>query len=249
MQTESGAAEMLSRVVVVLTQPSHPGNIGAAARAMKNMGLSRLVLVRPLAFPSPEATARAAGADDVLAQARVVDSLAQALEGVTLAGALTARVRELSAPMMWARPAAARLIQASHHGQVALVFGNETSGLSNEEVSLCHFPVQVPVSPNFRSLNLGAAVQLMSYEIRMAALDPGPPPATPGAGEPARHDDVERLIEHFESAAIGSWFLDPQSPKRLIPRLRRLFNRAVVEKEEVAILRGILAALQKAARD
>ncbi len=234
-----------ANIRIVLARPSHPGNIGAAARAMKTMGLGELVLVNPERFPDPDATARASGAADVLERARVVTTLAQALEGCTLVAALTARVRELSAPMMWARPAAARLVEAARGGKVALVFGNETSGLSNEEVSLCHFPVMVPVSPDYRSLNLGAAVQIMAYELRMALIEPGPAPATPGAGQVASHEEVEHLIAHLESAAINADFLDPASPKRLIPRMRRLFARALIEREEVAILRGILAALEK----
>ena len=239
------SAVPLDQIRIVLSRPSHPGNIGAAARAMKTMGLKHLVLVSPHEFPSPEASARAAGGDDVLDQAGVVGSLADALEGCTLVAALTARVRELSAPMMWARAAAARLVTAAGEGRVALVFGNETSGLSNEELALCHFPVMVPVNPEFRSLNLGAAVQIMAYELRMAAVDAGLPPPTPGAGEPATHEDVEHLIHHLESAAIAAEFLDPGSPKRLIPRMRRMFARAVLEKEEVAILRGLLAAFEK----
>ncbi|MEY3201631.1 MAG: hypothetical protein RIR70_1181 [Pseudomonadota bacterium] len=238
-------SDAFEKITIVLARPSHPGNIGAAARAMKTMGLKHLVLVRPEDFPSPVATARAAGAEDILAAARVVDDLPAALVGTRLVAALTARVRELSSPMMWARQAATRLTVEAQSQPVALVFGNETSGLSNEEISLCHFPVMVPVNPAYRSLNLAAAVQIMAYELRMALLDPGLPPPTPGAGLSASHEEIEGLIEHLQSGAIASGFLDPASPKRLIPRLRRLFARAVLEKEEVAILRGLLAALQK----
>jgi tRNA/rRNA methyltransferase len=229
---------------VVLSHPSHPGNIGAAARAMKTMGLSRLVLVNPKEFPHAQADAMAAGATDLLVQAKVVDSMSVALQGTVLAVALTARRRELATPALWARDAAAEVVQAAATGEVALVFGNETSGLSNDELGLCRRWATVPVAPDFSSLNLAAAVQVMCYELRLAALDPGSPPAISGAGKVASHEEVEGLVAHIERAAIGSGFLDPASPKRLIPRMRRLLARAVPEKEEINILRGMLAALE-----
>lgn len=238
----------LARVRVVLSHTSHPGNIGGAARAMKTMGLSDLRLVSPRHFPHDEAVARASGAEDVLVHARVVGSLAQALEGCVLVGAVTARRRDLSTDPRWARDAAAELIAATRQGEVALVFGNETSGLSNEEVALAHMPVMIPANPEYSSLNLASAVQILCYELRLAALDPGVPPAVTERGEPASHEDVERLVAHFERAMVNSGFLDPASPKRLIPRLRRLFARARVEREEVAILRGMLSAFEQAQR-
>lgn len=240
-----GNGEALGRVRVVLSHTSHPGNIGAAARALKTMGLSRLVLVNPREFPSPQATARAAGADDVLERALVCDSLTQALEGAVLVAAVTGRRRELSTPMHWAREAAAELAAAAEKGEVALVFGNETAGLTNEEVAQAHMTVLIPANPAYRSLNLAAAVQVLCYELRLAATAPGEPPSVSGAGEPASQDEVERLVQHFEQALVGSGFLDPKSPKRLLPRLRRLFARARIEKEEVAILRGALSSLEK----
>lgn len=233
------------RIRVVLTQTSHPGNIGAAARAMKVMGLSRLVLVNPKLFPDAQATAMAAGADDVLAEARVVSSLGEALAGTTLAVAMTARRRELAVPALWARDAAREVLAQAATGEVALVFGNETAGLSNDELAQCARWAMIPVNPGFSSLNLAAAVQVMCYELRQAALDPGAPPPISGAGLPASHDEVEHFIAHLERAAIGSGFLDPAVPKRFNARMRRLFARATVEKEEVAILRGLLAALEK----
>lgn len=238
-------APPLGRVRIVLSRPSHPGNIGAAARAMKTMGISRLVLVQPEDFPSPVAVARASGAADLLDGARVCGSLEEALEGTVLAVAMTARRRELSAPPLWARDAAAELAAASTGGDVALVFGNETAGLSNDEVALCQRPAMIPVSAEYGSLNLGAAVQIMCYELRLAMADPGAPPAVAGAGEPAAHEEVERLIDHFERALTASGFHDPRQPKRLMPRLRRLFARARLEKEEVSILRGVLTSLEK----
>jgi len=242
--TPLAAAAVLDRIRVVLSHPSHPGNIGAAARAMKTMGLSDLVLVSPKAFPDAQADAMAAGATDLLVRTEVVSSLPEALSGTVLAVAMTARRRELATPALWARDAAAELVAMATAGDVALVFGNETSGLSNEELGQCRRWAMIPVSAEFSSLNLAAAVQVMCYELRLAALDPGRPPAVSGVGELASHDEVEGLIKHIERAAISSEFLDPASPKRLILRLRRMFSRAVPEKKEVDILRGLFAALE-----
>ena len=233
----------LERVRVVLSRTSHPGNIGAAARAMKTMGLSHLVLVSPHAFPDPVATARAAGADDILANARIVGSLAEALEGTVFAAAMTARRREMAVPMKWAREAAGDLVQRTVYGDVALVFGNESVGLSNEDVALCHMPVTIPVSETYSSLNLGAAVQLLCYELRMATLDPG---EAPGAEfEPATFDQIEGFYAHLDRAITASGFFNPTNSKRLWPRLRRLFGRIRLEKDEVNILRGMLTAFEK----
>jgi len=239
------AAAILDRVRVVLSHPSHPGNIGGAARAMKAMGLSRLFLVAPREFPHAQADAMAAGATDLLVNAVVVDQLSQALHGTVAAVAMTARRRELATPAFWARDAAAEILRMATAGDVAIVFGNETSGLSNEELGQCSLWAMIPVDPEFSSLNLAAAVQVMSYELRLAALDPGRPPEISGAGLPASYEEVEGLLAHIERAAIGSGFLDPARPKRLIPRLRRLLARAVPEKEEVNILRGMVAALEE----
>lgn len=238
----------LDRMRIVLSHASHPGNIGGAARAMKTMGLSRLVLVEPRVFPHDDAIARAAGAEDVLVHARVVDSLSEALAGCVLSAAVTARRRELSAPIRWAREAAAELVAATRQGEVALVFGNETSGLSNEEVAATQMPVMIPANPEYSSLNLASAVQVLCYELRLAAADPGLPPPIAGEGLPALHEDVDRLVAHFERAMIASGFFDPSAPKRLVPRLRRLFARARLEREEVAILRGMLSAFEQPQR-
>jgi tRNA/rRNA methyltransferase len=246
--TPQAAPTVLDRIRVVLSHPSHPGNIGAAARAMKTMGLSRLVLVNPKVFPDAQADAMAAGATDLLVAAEVVDSLAEALRGTTLAMAMTARRRELAVPALWARAGAAELVGMAASGEVALVFGNETSGLSNDELAMCGRWAMIPVNAEFSSLNLAAAVQVMCYELRLVAIDPGLPPAISGAGTLASHYEVEGLIAHIERAAVASEFLDPASPKRLIPRLRRMFSRAGPEKEEVAILRGLFAALEAGPR-
>lgn len=237
----------LDRLRVVLSHPSHPGNIGAAARAMKTMGLSRLYLVNPKSFPDPQATAMATGAGDVLAAATVCRSLAEALAGTVTALALTGRRRELATEPRWARQAAAELIAVAATGEVALVFGNETAGLSNEEVSQCRLWALIPTSPGYRSLNLAQAVQILCYELRLAALDPGAPPKVSDGGTPASHEEVEALIDHLERAAVGSGFLDPAAPKRMMPRMRRMFSRAGLEKEEVNILRGLLAAFENPA--
>lgn len=241
------APESLQRVRVVLSHTSHPGNIGAAARAMKTMGFSRLVLVNPKIFPDPQAEAMASGAGDVLAAARVVGSLAEALHGTVLALALTARRRDLAAEPLWARAGAAELAVASAHGEVALVFGNETSGLSNEELAQCARWAMIPANADYSSLNLAAAVQVMCYELRLA-LDAALPAPSFHAGEPATHDAVEGLLTQLEGAAVDSGFLDPESPGRLMLRLRRLFSRAGLEKEEVNILRGLLASFKQPTR-
>ena len=235
-------AAALERVRVVLSRPSHPGNIGAATRAMKTMGLSRLWLVSPEDFPHPMADARASGAVDVLAGARVVSRLEEALSGTVFAVAVTARRRELSLPRCYAREAALQMAAWTEKGEVALVFGNETSGLSNDEVGLCSMPVTIPTSPDYSSLNLAAAVQLLCYELRIAVMEPVPFDRQLALLEPATHDEIEGFFGHLQKAMTESGFLEPERPRRLIPRLRRLYGRVQLEKEEVAILRGILTS-------
>jgi tRNA/rRNA methyltransferase len=237
--------ESFQRVRIVLSHTSHPGNIGAAARALKTMGFARLVLVNPKIFPDPQAEAMASGAGDVLANAQVVGSLAEALHGVTLALALTARRRDLATEPLWARTGAAELATVAAHGEVALVFGNETSGLSNEELAQCGRWATIPANPEYSSLNLAAAVQLLCYELRIALGAVLPAPTFNAAGTPATHEEVEGLMAHLESEAVASGFLDPDNPRRLMLRLRRLFNRAGLEKEEVNILRGLLASFRQ----
>jgi tRNA/rRNA methyltransferase len=238
-------------VRIVLSRPSHPGNIGAAARAMKTMSLSRLYLVRPGKFPDPEASARAAGADDVLGEAVVCATLDEALAGTVFAAALTARHRNLGPERLQAREAAPLILEKAGAGDVALVFGNETSGLSNEEIQRCQRAVFIPADPGYASLNLGAAVQVLCYELRLAACG-GRPPETartaPFASPPAGNDDIERFYAHLERVMIRTGFLDPGQPKRLMPKIRRLYGRAALERDEINILRGILDAVEKAAR-
>lgn len=237
---------LLSNVRVVLSRTTHPGNIGAAARAMKTMGLARLYLVAPKIFPDPQAAAMAAGADDVLASARICATLEEALAGTVFATAMTARRRELAAEPLWVREAMAEA--AAVAGEVAIVFGNETAGLTNEELALCPRWAMIPCNPEWTSLNLAAAVQVACYELRLAKIGVGDPPAIPDAGMRATLDEVEGLIGHIERAALASGFLDPAAPKRLMPRLRRLYGRAALEREEVNILRGLIASLERRMR-
>lgn len=233
----------INRFRVVLSRPSHPGNIGAAARAMKTMGLSRLYLVAPRQFPDPEATSRASGASDVLEQAVVCDSLQEALSGVGLAAAMTARRRELTQPMQWARQGAETLAEVANAGsEVALVFGNETYGLSNEELALCQLPIMIPTNPEYSSLNLAAAVQILCYEVQMALAELGDAPYL--EGKLATVDEVEMLMTHIEQATTASGFFNPDNPKRLMPRLRRMFGRIRLEQDEVNILRGMINSFQ-----
>ncbi|MDR2452047.1 MAG: RNA methyltransferase [Candidatus Accumulibacter sp.] len=241
--------DALSRVRIVLANPSHPGNIGAAARAMKTMDLARLILVRPKKFPDPEATARAAGAGDLLARAVVCDTLDQALSGTVFAVALSARHRNLGPQRLQAREAAATILENAEAGDVALVFGNETTGLSNEEVQRCQRTVFIPANPEYSSLNLGAAVQVMSYELRLAACGGRPIEVTrtvPFRSPPAGSDDIERFYAHLERVTIRTGFLDPKQPKRLMAKIRRLFGRTGLERDEINILRGMLDAVERA---
>lgn len=234
---------VLAGVRVVLVRPSHPGNIGAAARAMKTMGLGELRLVQPARFPDPAALALAANADDVLARATVHATLDEALAGCTLQYAFSARSRALSHTPASVREAAGEA--AGSAGPVALVFGNETYGLSNEEVLRCNRFACIPTDPASSSLNLGAAVQVAAYELRMAVLGgagAGGGMASVPPGEPAAHEDIERLHAHLERSLIASGFLQADNPRRLLERLRRLFARAGLAREEVNILRGMLSA-------
>jgi tRNA/rRNA methyltransferase len=239
---------LLSRIRIVLCRPSHPGNIGAAARAMKNMGLSRLHLVTPKQFPDPEADARATAAVDVLLAAKIHDSLHSALSGCVHAVALSARQRDLGPVSSDVRSVASGLLGLAAEGEVALVFGNETVGLSNEELMHCQTSVCIPANPEFSSLNLGAAVQLLCYELRLAAFGGMPPApdskATPFASPAATLEELEGLYAHLETVMTATGFYNPQQPGRLMPKLRRLFGRAALEKDEINILRGILASTQ-----
>ena len=239
--------DRLKNIRVVLCGTNHPGNIGAAARALKTMGLSRLYLVAPERFPDPEADWRASRATDVLARATMCASLDEALSGVALAVACSARSREVAVPQVSAREAAQQLVDVARAQQAALVFGNETSGLTTADVNKCRLLATIPANPKYSSLNLAAAVQVLAYELRMAATDGA------ARGQPrtlANFEEVERFYAHLERTMVEIGFLNPEHPKKLMPRLRRLFARAQLEKEEVNILRGILKSFRrpKAAR-
>ncbi len=234
---------MISNVRVVLVETSHPGNIGAAARAMKTMGLHELYLVKPKQFPRAQATARAAGADDVLANACVVDSLADALQRCTLVLGTSARLRSLRWPVVNPREAAELAARQSSQEKLALVFGRERSGLTNEELSLCHQLIHIPVDPDFFSLNLAAAVQVVTYELRMRLIDTRLE-QTPEVGEyPAPADVMQGFFSHLEQTLIEIGYLNPDNPRYLLPRLRRLFYRAKPTDNEINIMRGILKSI------
>ncbi|HET7314684.1 RNA methyltransferase [Salinisphaera sp.] len=233
-------AAVLSRLRVVLVGAQHPGNIGAAARAMKVMGLSDLALVAPERYPDPEATARASGADDVLTAACVHDTLDAALADCVLSIGTSARTRRTQWPLIDARQAAERAVAAAAGGPVALVFGRERSGLDNAELDRCQLHLQVPTNPEYSSLNLAAAVQVVAYELRMAS---GHCIAADDAHRPVPAADMEGLFQHWHDVLVAAGFLDPAEPRILMRRLRRLFNRAAPDRIETNILRGALRAL------
>jgi len=235
------AADPLKNIRIVLCETAHPGNIGAAARALKTMGLGGLHLVAPGRFPNPQAEWLASGATDVLRRARVHPTLDDALAGSALNVACTARPREIAVPMVTAREAAARIVEVARAQPAALVFGNETFGLTAVEVGKCQLLAVIPANPEYSSLNIAAAVQVFGYELRLAAL--GAAPRGGKARTRATHEELERFYEHLERAMVENGFLNPEHPKKLMPRLRRLFNRAQLEQEEVNILRGVIKAL------
>jgi len=236
-------ADPLKNIRVVLCGTAHPGNIGAAARALKTMGLAHLYLVNPARYPDPQAEWLASGAADVLRHARVCASLDAALAGVVFSVACTARTRELAVPMVSAREAAARVIEVARTQTAALVFGNETFGLTGREVDKCRLLATIPANPGYSSLNLGAAVQVFCYELRQAAAAGSGPRGKPPAL--ATHEEIEGFYASLEKTMTEIGFLDPEHPKKLMARLRRLFSRVQLEKEEVNILRGMLKTLAR----
>ena len=256
----SQSVNFFDRVRFVLVETSRPGNVGAAARAMKTMGFHDLVLVKPRyehVLMHEEAVAFASGAQDVLQQARVVNSLDEAIADCNVVAGLSARLREFSPPLMQPREFAASIsasMAASTAAltaeestlQAALVFGNERFGLSNEQVERCKVLLHVPTNPDYSSLNLAQAVQIMAYECRMATVSSTQMPSSIGfQGELAKAEQIEGLFMHLEQALIDIDFLDPTHPKKLMSRLRRLFSRSALETEEVNILRGIAQHIQQ----
>ena len=238
-------ASPLHRVRIVLVEPTHPGNIGAAARAMKTMGLDRLCLVAPERFPSAEATARAAGADDILHEARVVESLDDALIGCGLVFGTTARTRRIEWPVIDVREGVHRAVAQAAETPAAVLFGRERSGLTNAELDRCHALIRIPVSEQFSSLNVAAAVQIVAYEMRLAAYD-GSVVTAPSKAPVATADELEGFYRHLEATLVRIDYLDPTAPKLLMRRLRRLFSRAEPDRAEINILRGILTAATRA---
>jgi tRNA (cytidine32/uridine32-2'-O)-methyltransferase len=241
------------RIVLVGTQ--HPGNIGSAARAMKTMGLTALHLVAPERFPDPEAIALAAGADDLLAAAPVHADLDAALAGCTFVLGTSARRRHVPLPELTPRDAARQLVEAAGRGPVALLFGRERTGLENEELQRCHASVGIPTNPDFSSLNLAAAVQVLAYELRLATLEAsggglpsGRPMPAPDQEPPATVDELERFFGHLGQALDDIDFHKGRAPEMVMARLRRLYLRAGMDSREVKILRGILAEAQRMAR-
>lgn len=235
---------MKANIRIVLVNTSHPGNIGAVARAMKNMCLERLYLVEPNEFPSAEATSRASGADDLLARAEVCSTLEEALAGCHFVVGTSARSRSITWPVMAPRECAARLVEEGAAGDVALLFGREDSGLTNEELERCHYLVHIPTNPDFSSLNLGAAVQVLAYELMLAESVAKPLADEDDGRELATADEMESFFQHLEQTMVELEFLDRNHPRKLMRRLRRLFNRARPDQTEVNILRGILSAAQ-----
>jgi tRNA (cytidine32/uridine32-2'-O)-methyltransferase len=235
-------------IQVVLVATSHPGNIGAAARAMKAMGLENLILVSPKIFPHVEATARAAGADDLLAKAKIVNTLHEAVADSNLVFGTSARMRAFSLELIAPRAAAAMITTLPKHSKVSMVFGRENNGLSNEELKLCNYHIHIPTATNFSSLNLAAAVQIMAYEIKLAFTDVNPTTKPHEQLDLAHAQDIFLLQQHLETTLQKVNFLDPNNPKKLTQRLHRLLTRAHLEKTEVNILRGILTAIDNAIR-
>jgi len=242
------ALEALSRVRIVLSRPSHPGNIGSAARAMKTMGLDELGLVAPEQFPDPQAFALAAGAADLLESARVYATLADAVADCRTVIATTARQRSVPMPEFDPREGARRVRAAQNEGPVALVFGRERTGLDNTELQLCHGAICIPANPEYSSLNLAQAVQVVCYEWRMAG--PAPAPTAPAADEepPATHEQMEAFFTHLFQLLDDIDFHKGKDPAVVVQRLRRLYLRARPDARELRILRGMFSDTQRLLR-
>lgn len=246
-RSEAQVAQRLSQIRIVLINTTHPGNIGATARAMKVMGLRQLHLVTPKTFPSADATAMASGADDLLQDAVIHDSLESALEGCSLVLGTSARLRSLPMPQMDVRKAAESALGEHESQDIAILFGRERYGLTNEEIQCCHQLVHIDTNPDYGSLNLAQAVQVIAYELRMSVIGEVGVTIPPADWVPVDAGQMERFYTHLEETLLDIRFLNPDQPKRLMMRLRRLFSRARPDQNEINILRGILAASQKSA--
>lgn len=238
-QKNSSPDALYHHIRVVLCQTSHPGNIGSTARAMKTMGLSRLYLVNPKLFPDAHATALAVNASDVLEQATVTETLEEALADCQFVIGVSGKERALSQQVLTVREAAQEVKTIASHQQVALVFGTEMSGLSNAEADKCQLLATIPANPDYSSLNLAQAVQIMCYEVRMAITE-GELHYDEKPAELASQDDLERFYAHMQTVLEHIGYINPRAPKKLFERLRRLYARTRLEKEEVNLLRGIL---------
>ena len=240
-----------SNIQVVLVNPSHPGNIGAVARAMKNMGLRQLVLVDPRKFPDPEAEWRSASALDIVQAARVVETLTEAIADSQFVVGTSARERRIPWPVQDARHAASRVVQRSSTDKVSILFGREDSGLNNDELRRCNLHCHIPTHPDYESLNLSMAVQIVCYEIRMAELEDKLPQEEDAhwENEFATSQDMEYFFEHLEETLVDLKFLNPAAPRQLMTRLRRLYSRVRLDEMEVQILRGILKETRRVVRE
>jgi tRNA (cytidine32/uridine32-2'-O)-methyltransferase len=234
---------MLDNIRIVLVNTSHTGNIGSTARAMKTMGLRDLYLVDPVSAPDGKSSALAAGAGDVLANATIVSDLSEAVKDCSLIVGTSARSRTLPWPMLTPRECGVKMVQEGQKGPVALVFGRENNGLSNEELQLCHFHVCIPANPEYSSLNLAAAVQTLCYEIRMGYLNLDSYPDM--ESDYPLSEDLERFYVHLENTLTETGFIVKNHPGVVMTKLRRLVNRARPESQELNILRGILSAIDK----
>jgi len=233
----------LSNIRIVLVQPSHPGNIGGAARAMKTMGLSQLALVDPARFPDPQAQWRAAGAQDVLENVSVFADVDEAIAECHWVVGTSTRNRRIPWPLLQAEQVATDLLSKPAATDIAILFGTETSGLANEVLQKCHCHLQIPANPDYPSLNLAMAVQVVCYELFKQSAD-----VATGAEwdrSPASVAETEALFTHFEQALVDAEFLDPKNPGQTMTRLRRLFLRITPDETEVQMLRGILKTLQR----
>lgn len=241
---------ILDNIKIILIETSHPGNIGASARAMKTMGFARLHLVRPKLFPHADATARAAGADDILATANIYETLAEAIKDCTVVYATSARFRTLSSPVLTPQSAAKEVFQnTKSQSSVALVFGRENSGLTNEELDSCNKMIMIPTNDSFSSLNLASAVQIICYELFKEDIRHHPTEIELNTfSEKVTNEELGNFYNYLQECLIGIKFLDPHKPRRLMRRLKLLFNRTDLDQNEYNILMGILAAINDKTR-
>lgn len=234
-----------NQIRIVLVEPSHPGNIGGVARAMKNMGLSELYLVNPKRFPHPEAEARATNAPDILEHARVVSDLDHAIAGCHVVMGTSARMRELPQSMFTVRQAAEFVVREPESTQVAILFGNEKYGLTNEDLRKCQYHIRIPTTEEFSSLNLAAAVQVVVYELFVASLDDQGQSKVHQRTESVTVEQIERLYQHIRDTMIEIEFLDPEKPRHFMPRLRQIIDRSRIDENELNLLHGMMTAMQQ----